>query len=116
MRFLSTTLHGVADYLVGLIVIALPLLYGWVGWPLWSMVGLGVFVIVYSLLTDYELSAVRVLSMPVHLTLDALFAVLLLAAPVLLDFPAGERWPNYVIGVLSLVIVAITRVPRPASI
>jgi hypothetical protein len=34
----------------------------------------------------------------------------MLVTPWLLDFPANARWPNYVLGVLALVLVAVTDV------
>jgi hypothetical protein len=44
-----------------------------------TSLALGFAAITYSLLTDYELGALRVLPMPVHLTLDVLFGVAILA-------------------------------------
>lgn len=61
---IPTKLHGAIDYLVALILIAAPFVLGFAdGGPAqYATIGLGAFVIAYSLLTDYELGAVRLLS------------------------------------------------------
>ena len=47
----------------------------------------------YSLITDYELSLVRLLLMPVHLALDAMSSALLVSSPRLFGF--AERGARY---------------------
>ena len=68
----------------------------------WLPVALGVGVIVYSLLTDYELSLVKVIPMPVHLGLDIAGGLLLAVSPWLFGF-ADEVWiPHVVFGILEI--------------
>src|SRR4051812_9287170 len=110
MRFLPTMMHGVLDYLVGLLVMVLPLVLGLHGSQKWALVVIGMVVIVYSAVTDYEMGLVRYLRIRFHLLLDAVFGLAMLLMPWLLDFPANARWPNYVLGVLALVLVAVTDV------
>jgi hypothetical protein len=81
MRFIPTMLHGVADYLVGILVVGLPLFLGLHDTPRAVLVALGIIVILYSLATDYELGAVRFLKIRFHLLLDALFGVAMLVSP-----------------------------------
>jgi hypothetical protein len=110
MRFIPTMLHGLADYLVGIVVIALPFYFGWTDAPRNTFLALGAFVILYSLVTDYELGLLRYLRIRFHLLLDALFGIAMLAAPTLLDLPADARTPVYAIGVLALLLVFVTKV------
>lgn len=110
MRFIPTTAHGFADYVVGLIVVGLPFYFAWTGASQVAFVTLGLVVICYSLLTDYELGLVRVLRIRFHLLLDALFGLAMLAAPTLLHLPNGSRIPVYAIGVLSLVLSVTTKI------
>jgi len=110
MRFLPTMIHGVLDYLVGLLVIVLPFALGLQGSQKWTLVVIGILVILYSALTDYEMGLVRYLRIRFHLALDAVFGLAMLLTPWLLDFPADARWPNYVLGVLAFVLVAVTDV------
>src|ERR1700710_1283596 len=110
MRFIPTAAHGMADYIVGLIVVALPFYYGWTGPSRVTFVTLGLLVICYSLLTDYELGLVRVLRIRFHLLLDALFGLAMLAAPALLRLPGETGVPVYVIGALSLLLSVTTKI------
>ena len=70
---IPTRIHGYLDYLVGLVLIASPWLFGFAdgGPEQWIPIILGVAALTYSLMTNYELGAVRVIPMPVHLMLDA---------------------------------------------
>jgi hypothetical protein len=110
MRFIPTSVHGLADYIVGLIVVGLPFYYGLTGTSRVAFVTLGLLAICYSLLTDYELGLLRVLRIRFHLLLDALFGLALLAAPTLLHLPNDSRIPVYVIGVLSLFLALTTQI------
>jgi hypothetical protein len=109
MRFIPTTAHGLADYIVGLVVVGLPFYFGWTGTGRIAFVTLGLLVICYSLLTDYELGLVRVLRIRFHL-LDALFGLAMVAAPTLLRLSDDARIRVYVIGVLSLVLSVTTKI------
>ncbi len=102
MRFVPTIVHGLADYVVGFVVIALPLYFGWPESPRVVFVATGLFVIVYSLLTDYELGLFRLLRIRFHLLLDVFFGIGVLLAPTLLSLPPNGRALIYVIGGLSI--------------
>lgn len=110
MRFLPTMIHGVLDYLVGLLVLVLPFALGLHGSQKSTLMVIGMVVIVYSAFTDYEMGLVRYLRIRFHLLLDAVFGVAMLLTPWLLAFPLDARWPNYLLGVLALVLVAVTNV------
>jgi hypothetical protein len=110
MRFIPTMFHGIADYLVGLIVMSLPFFLDLAGTPRMVLIALGIIVIGYSLMTDYELGAVRFLRIRFHLLLDALFGGALLISPWLLSFPVNTRWPANVIGILALILAVTTQV------
>ena len=114
MRFLPTRLHGVLDYLVGVIVIALPIALQMEGVGFVALIDLGLFVIVYSLLTDYELGAVQYLRIKFHLILDAVFGLAMLIVPSIFDLPPAARWIVHAIGVLSIVL-SLTTTTRAAG-
>ena len=103
MQFLSTRLHGVLDYLMGIVLIVAPWLLGFDDdAAIWVPVILGAGVILYSLLTDYELGVVRTIPMTTHLTLDVLGGVVLAASPWLFRF-SDEVWvPHLVLGLLEI--------------
>lgn len=89
LRFITPTLHGVADYTAGLGLIVAPLLLE-LGQTstiaLWLSVVTGIAVWVASLLTDYKLAAFRVIPFQAHLAIDLLVAVLFMISPFIFKF------------------------------
>jgi len=124
IRFVPTWLHGYFDYIGGIVLIAAPFLFGF-----FSMCGvavilpivLGIGLILYSLLTDYErgIPALKFIPMPVHLILDFIASALLAASPFLFGFSnqAPNVWLPHVVagvGVIILVLVSQTHVRTDA--
>jgi hypothetical protein len=92
------------DYLVGLLLIAAPWLFGFADndTATWVTVAVGVAALVYSLITDYELSVVKVLPMSAHLALDAMSGAFLAVSPWLFGF-SEEVWiPHVVVGLFEI--------------
>ena len=110
MRFIPTLFHGIADYAVGLLVLALPYLLGLSGSTRIFFIIMGVAVLIYSLMTDYELGIVRFLRVRFHLFLDAIFGVAMLLAPWAFTFPDQARWPVYIIGALAIALALTTEI------
>ena len=115
MRFIPTRIHGFLDYSVGLLLIAAPWLLGFSrgGAETWVPVLLGAGAIAYSLMTDYELGAVRRLSMGTHLWMDGLSGILLAASPWLFGFAEYVWAPHLIIGLVEIG-AALTTETRPA--
>jgi hypothetical protein len=109
VRFIPKSLHGVADYLVGIGMILMAFLWGSGGVAFWIFLVLGAFAIIYSLMTDYPLGWKPILTMPAHLALDAVFAVVMLALPLVISMPKPLFWIAPVIGMLAALLVATTR-------
>lgn len=107
---IPTTLHGVIDYLVALFLVSAPFMLGFAdgGAAQWATIVLAVFVLVYSLFTDYELGMVRILRFRFHLVLDVVFALLLLASPWALGFSGIIWWPHVLVGIMALVVAAFS--------
>ena len=115
MRFIPTSTHGVLDYLVGLLLIAAPWLFGFaLGGPeTWVPVLLGAGTLLYSLFTDYELGLVRRIPMPVHLTLDGLAGAFLAISPWMLGFAEIVWVPHVIVGLFEVLAAAMTqKAPR----
>lgn len=104
MRIIPTKIHGGLDYLIGFLLIVSPWLLGFAtgGAAQWVPIILGIGVIGYSLLTDYELGAAKVISVPVHLGLDIVGGILLAASPWLFGFADLVFWPHLIVGVLEI--------------
>lgn len=110
MRVLSTRAHGVLDYAVGVLLVALPWLLGFArgGAETWIPVVLGLSVLVYSAFTDYELGVVRRIQMPVHLWIDAGSGVFLAVSPWLFAFDDHVWIPHVALGVAELCAAGLT--------
>jgi SPW repeat len=104
MRFLSTRIHGVMDYAMGILLLASPYLFGFAtgGVKQWLPMILGVAMIGMSLLTRYEWGAIRMIPMPVHLAVDGLSGALLAVSPWLFGFSGVVFLPHLVLGLIEL--------------
>ena len=111
MRFIPTRVHGYLDYLVGALLIAAPWLLGFAtgGAEQWVPVALGVGALAYSLLTDYELGAIRTIPMRTHLLLDLLSGVLLAVSPWLFGFDERVWTPHLILGLMEIGAALTTR-------
>ena len=110
MRFVPTAIHGATDYVVGFLLAMLPLYLGWSGTGRFAFIALGVFVILYSTCTDYELGLYRFLRIRFHLMLDGILGAALLLAPTVFRIPENHRPLIYAIGVLALLLAVTTRI------
>jgi hypothetical protein len=104
MRFISTRARGVVDYLMGALLIVAPYVPGFAGGTAaqWIPQVVGAALIGASLLTDYELGAVRMIPMPVHLFLDVAAGALLAVSPWLFGFADRVAWPHLILGLLEI--------------
>ena len=114
MRIFSTKTHGVLDYLTGAALLAAPRALGLEGVPssarALQLAGGGATA--YSMLTDYELGAVKLLPMRVHLALDAASGALLASSPWLFGFARyGARYwlPHVLVGAQEILAAATTK-------
>jgi hypothetical protein len=110
MKIISTKVHGVLDYLVGVLLIVSPWLFNFArgGAETWIPVILGAGAIVYSLLTNYELGLSRMISMKTHLTLDMLSGILLAASPWIFGFSDMVYVPHLVLGIAEIGVALMT--------
>ena len=114
MQVIPTRVHGMMDYMIGALLIAAPWLFGFDrgGAETWVPVALGASVILYSLMTDYELGAVRRLPMPTHLALDMGGGALLAVSPWLFGFADVVWTPHLLVGLIEIGTAMMTqRVP-----
>ncbi len=90
VRLLPAWLHAVADYAVGLSLIAVALLVHGTSGATATGVVVGATVLLVSLFTRYPLGVVKVLPFTVHSAGDYLAALLLVVAPFALNFSARD--------------------------
>lgn len=110
MKFLSTRMHGVLDYVMVAALLALPRMLGWSERVTMLLTVLAVGALVFTLLTRFELGLIKVLPMKVHLALDVLSgAALIGAALILADEPNAVRAMLAILGLFEILAVMITR-------
>jgi hypothetical protein len=118
LRFIPTRVHGVLDYVYGTALLAAPDLLQTKDEPQAALVSrlAGGGATASTLMTDFELGAVKAISMRTHLLFDAMSGVLLAAAPWLLGYArSGPRYwlPHTFVGVAE-VLAAMTTKTEPS--
>lgn len=113
MRFIPTLMHGVMDYMVGLLLLIAPWLFDFQNDGAQTIVPmvLGGAALLYSIMTNYELGMIRVLPMRVHLTMDLLSGILLAASPWIWGFNQTVYLPHLILGIFEI-LASITTSTR----
>lgn len=114
LRMIPTSIHGVLDYLASGVNLLAPSLLGLEDVLQAALAPrlVGAAGTAYSLLTDYELGAVKLLPMPTHLVMDAVKGAFLASSPWPFGFAdKGTRYwlPHVVLGTSDVLVAAATR-------
>jgi hypothetical protein len=119
MKTIPTYVHGVFDYIIGIVLLLAPNLFGFAhlgGAPVDVARIIGIIVLVQALFTNYELGLFKVLPMRAHLMADYILSVFLAISPWLFRFnnqPANVWVPHLVVGIIAFVLTLMTqREPR----
>ena len=112
LRVIPTGVHGMLDYLASGVNLLFPAMLGLRNAPWAALIPRlgGVAGSGYSLITDYELGALKVLPMPAHLAFDAAKGVFVTSSPWLFGFAKnGTRyWLPHVLMGTADVLAAMT--------
>ena len=112
---ISTLAHGAFDYLVGLLLIFAPNLFGFAnegGAAVMVSRWLGAIILLQALCTAYELGAFKLISMKVHLMNDYVAGLFLAVSPWLFgfsDLPPKAWLPHVVVGVAVVTVSFFTQ-------
>ena len=117
IRFVPTFVHAYIDYIGGIALILAPFVFGFAyvgGIAVILPMVLGVGLILYSLLTNYELGipGVKFIPMTYHLIFDFVAAALLAASPFLFGFynrPLNVWLPHVAVGIVVILLVLVTQ-------
>ena len=117
IRFLPTAVHGVFDYAGAIGLIASPFIFGFAdvgGIAVFLPIVLGAGLLLYSLLTDYELGipVVKFIPMSVHLSVDFVASAFLAVAPFLFGYKnlGLNVWlPQVVAGISVILLVLVSK-------
>jgi hypothetical protein len=110
MKIISTRAHGALDYLVALLLIALPWILNITDYRVPALVFVisGIVTLFYSVFTAYELGVTPLISMKAHLLLDALSGIFLTISPWIFNFSETVYLPFVIAGLTELLVVALT--------
>jgi len=111
MRIIPTKIHGILDYVMGLLLIAAPWIFGFAGDGTETLIPviLGASTILYSLFTNYELGISGKISMKTHLAIDLVSGVLLAVSPWLFGFSEYVYLPHVILGLTEVAAVLLSK-------
>jgi hypothetical protein len=117
IRFIPTGVHAYFDYIGGIGLLAAPFVFGFFrvgGAAVIIPMVLGIGLILYSLLTNYELGipGLKFLPMSVHLAFDLVASAFLAISPFLFGFihQAPNAWlPHIIAGVVVILLVLVSQ-------
>lgn len=107
---ISTRMHGTMDYVIGIVLILAPFLFGFAtgGAEMWVPVIIGAAVIVYSLMTAYERGVSPIISMRSHLWMDGIGGAVLALSPWLFGFAHIVYLPHLIVGIVEVLTALMT--------
>lgn len=110
MRFIPTSVHGMLDYLFGILLILAPWLFDFADGTAaqWTAIIVGAAILTYSVFTRYELGLIPLIDMRTHLVLGAVAGIFLAISPWLFMFAHRVWVPHVVIGLLEVASVLLT--------
>jgi hypothetical protein len=120
MRVIPTSVHSAVDHVVGPTLVLVPTILRLGSTSAEGIVAraVGGTEAVYSNLTDYELSAKKIIPMPIHLALDAVGGVTLALVPQLTGARqrGKKHWlPHLAIGAMEVGMALLTKTERPKN-
>src|SRR4051794_26552541 len=101
---ISLNRHNLLDYAMGIFLLLCPFLFAFADIDVarYTFFISGFLVILYSLLTDYEYSVLKVSPLGVHMTLDVLIGAFIFLAPWILGYrgllTTGQEYLHYIVG------------------
>lgn len=117
MRFVPTRIHGVADWLLGVLLIVVPWVLGFArgGAETWVLVALGITGLLVTFFTNHEYGVVRKIPMIGHLWVDGLSGLLLAVSPWVFGFADVVWIPHVVLGLTEFIAALVTKTAPPDS-
>lgn len=120
MKFISSKVHGILDYIVAAALFFAPIIFGFHsvgGAAVVIPMVLGVILAIYSLCTQYEMGVLKLIDFQYHMAIDVVAALFLAVSPFLFGFidQAPNVWlPHILVGVAIVLVVMFSR-PVPES-
>ena len=117
MKIISTKTQGMMDYLMGIILIVSPWIFGFATGAAeqWIPIILGASALVYSMMTDYELGVFKTISMKTHLNIDLMSGIFLAVSTWIFGFSDIVTTPHLILGILEIGAALMTKTTPSAS-
>lgn len=111
MQFITSKVHGILDYVVGFALFVSPWVFGFEDNIVarWVAIVCALTIVAYSLITNYELGAWRIVNFNVHRWFDIFIGAVLVVAPWFFGFSEETRWPFVAFGLLGIVVPLLSR-------
>ena len=107
MRLVPSLVHGVADYVSGAAILAVPVIVQEPE-PARHVMIIGTLVLLNAVLTNYELGILPVILLRLHLRIEAVFSVLMIVLPFIVTLSLSMAVMTRVFGVTFQVLAAST--------
>lgn len=113
MRFISSKIHTIADYLTGLFLLAMPWMYNDIigVTDKWLAIITGILIIIMSFLTRYEGGVIRLIPLSTHLIIDMIIGIFFISTFWLFSFNETIRTVFAFVGILAFVFGLFTVLP-----
>ncbi|HYE33165.1 MAG TPA: SPW repeat protein [Methylomirabilota bacterium] len=120
MKVIPAYMHGIMDYLGGLLLLMAPNLFGFAdvgGAPVLIPRLLGIIILAQALLTDYEVGLFKVMPMRMHIFNDYFASLFLAASPWLFGFAdqPSNVWMPHLFAGLSIFVLSLMTEPFPRT-
>jgi uncharacterized membrane protein len=117
MKPIDTKAHAVVDYIIGLLLLFMPYMLS-LDTPEAEnnvLYFTGTAVLIYSLITDYDLGLLELIPLPLHFALDMLTGIILGGSPWLFGFSEKIWLPYVTLGAVMLLLPLLTRAKKQDS-
>lgn len=108
MRIIPTNIHTTIDFILAPLLIASPWIIDFA--PIKTaehiMVNIGILILMQTIFSDYEAGLIKMLPMPMHLIIDILLGIFLMASPWLYKFNSQVYFPQLLLGA-SLILAGL---------
>jgi len=110
MQLINRTFHAWLDYLSCAVLLAAPWAFKFSGSnpAIAVSIGAGLFIFFSSIVTKYEGGLFRKMPMSMHLNLDVLLGIFLIASPWVFSFHSKTQWVHVLFGVLAVLSGLLT--------
>lgn len=111
MKLITTKTHAYLDYIVGIFLLFAPFIFQLSQERPDGIIFfiLGTTLLIYSIMTSYELGLFKIIPMKTHLLLDIASGIFLAASPWILGFSDRVYLPHLIVGLFEICAGLMTR-------